>query len=356
MRLILAVIRTIHAWAGAALSLLLIVLGLTGALLVFKNDWIRLTVPEARAAVSPTPQMLGAAAEAAERSFGEHVHHIVFASQNLGVHQVFLHGERYAYLAGDGKTLAVWQGAGRPEEWVYELHHFLLAGDTGMRVAGFAALAAALLALTGLIVWTPAWRASRLRLWPRSARRGDLLATHRNIGLIFAIPILVFCLTGAGMIFYKTTATWLDKAFPGAEADNFFPPADPGKIDWPKALAGAQAAFPKARLRVAVWPAFAASPAEIRMKQPGEWTPDGQTKVLIDPFNSQVLGVIDPLKAGRGQQLNGAIYPIHTAAVGGRFYDAAAFLSGLAMAGLGVLGLWSFIVKPRRQKRSAATR
>ena len=36
----IGVLRTIHAWAGAILSLLLIVLGLTGSLLVFENDWI----------------------------------------------------------------------------------------------------------------------------------------------------------------------------------------------------------------------------------------------------------------------------------------------------------------------------
>ena len=44
----MGVLRTVHAWAGAILSLLLLVLGLTGTLLVFEDDWLRLTVPEAR--------------------------------------------------------------------------------------------------------------------------------------------------------------------------------------------------------------------------------------------------------------------------------------------------------------------
>ncbi len=353
MRLFLALVRTIHAWSGAALSLLLIVLGLTGSALVWKTDWLRLTVPQANLMVQPTPQVLAVAAEAAEKTYGEHVHHIVFASPHLGLHQVFLHGERYAYLAGDGHTVAVWRGTGRLEEWVYELHHFLLAGDNGMRLAGYAALAAAALVLTGLVVWAPVWRSSRLRFWPRSARRGDLLSTHRNLGLVFAIPVFVFCLTGGAMIFFKTTQSLLNKAFPGPAPEEFFPPADPGKIDWVKALTNAQAAFPKATLRVAIWPQFSSSPAEIRMKQPGEWTPDGATKVLIDPVNSQVLGVVDAQTLSRGRRLNGAIYPLHTAYVGGRAYDALAFASGLAMAALGALGLWSFIIKPRRRSRTA---
>ena len=45
-------IRLIHAWAGAILSLILAVLGLSGALLVFEDDWVRLTAGRDPAALS----------------------------------------------------------------------------------------------------------------------------------------------------------------------------------------------------------------------------------------------------------------------------------------------------------------
>lgn len=350
MRTLFALVRTIHAWAGAALSLVLIVLGLSGAALVFKADFIRASVPAARAQADTSPAALGAAAEAIEKTFGEHLHHVVFAGQGLGVNQVYLHGETYAYVAMNGDVAARWHGVGRPEEWVYELHHFLLSGDNGMKLAGFCALMAALLAITGLIAWLPFWRATRLRLWPKAARRGELTAAHRNIGLIFAIPVFVFCLTGGAIIFYKTSTQWLVKAFPGAEPEEFFPPANPGKIDWVKALSAAQAVYPKATIRAAVWPQFPAAAAEIRLKQPGEWTPDGATKVIIDPATSTVLGSVDALTVGKGYQLENGLYPVHAAKVGGRLYDAVAFLSGLALATLGVFGLWSFIIKPRKRR------
>lgn len=350
MRLFLGLVRTLHAWSGAALSLLLIVLGLTGALLVWSPDFLRLTIPEARQAASATPQALGAVAEAAEHAFGHPPKYMVFARPGQGLHQVFLHDEHFAYLAGDGHTVTTWQGAGRPEVWVYNLHHFLLAGETGMKVVGFAGLAALALILTGLIVWAPVWRASRLRVWPKSPRRPDLLATHRNIGLIFAIPVFAFCLTGSAMIFYQTAQKWLVKALPGPEAEEFFPPADEGDMDWPKALAAAQGAFPGARLRVIIWPSFPGARAQILMQQPAEWNPEGKTKVVINPRNSEILGVVDPQALARGTRLFDAFYPIHTATVGGRLYDVAATLCGLAMAGLGALGLWSFLIKPRRRK------
>jgi uncharacterized iron-regulated membrane protein len=351
----MALIRTLHAWAGAFLSLILVVLGVTGSLLVIKDDWIRLTLPEARAAASATPETLGRALDALEAAHPGHLHHVVFPSPQLGVHQVFFHGESYGYAAADGRLVAQWTGTGRVEAWVYELHHFLLSGETGMRVAGAVALAATLLAISGLVIWLPAWRNFGLRWWPRSGKRRDLIAAHRNLGVVFAIPVLVFCLTGGAIIFYQTTHAWLVALMPGPEAEEFFLPVDPGDIDWTRALAGAQAAFPKATLRMVIWPEGPWAPAVVRLKQPQEWETDGRTSVMIDPSTSRVIGSVDPQVLGRGQRLNDAIHPIHAARVGGRLYDAATFLSGLALATLGGLGLWSFLIKPRgRAKQKAA--
>ena len=142
MNLVLGIVRTVHAWSGAALSLLLIVLGLTGAVLVWTPAWLRVNFPEARQTAAMTPQALGAAAEAAEHGFEHPPMYMVFARPEAGLHNVFLHDNNHAYLSGDGRTVATWKGAGRPEVWVYELHHYLLAGETGMKVAGYAGLAA----------------------------------------------------------------------------------------------------------------------------------------------------------------------------------------------------------------------
>ncbi|WP_374570007.1 PepSY domain-containing protein [Phenylobacterium sp. J426] len=62
----MAVLRTLHAWAGAFLALLLVVLGLSGSLLVLRDPWVKLTTPEARMSVEASPQALGAAVQALE--------------------------------------------------------------------------------------------------------------------------------------------------------------------------------------------------------------------------------------------------------------------------------------------------
>ncbi|OYW88723.1 MAG: hypothetical protein B7Z22_01785 [Hyphomonas sp. 32-62-5] len=64
------VLRTAHAWAGAVLSLLIAVLGLSGSLLVFKKDYLRAVFPEARAPVSLAPSDLGPVLNGIEATYG----------------------------------------------------------------------------------------------------------------------------------------------------------------------------------------------------------------------------------------------------------------------------------------------
>lgn len=353
MRLALSLLRTIHAWAGAALSAILVVLGLSGSLLVFRASLIRAALPQARLAAETSPEAIGAALEEIERTHGAHLDHVILADDRLGVHRLFLHGNARAYADQSGGTLVQWEGPARIEDWLYELHHFLLAGENGMRLAGFAGLCACLLALTGLAVWVPTWRATRLRLWPRGRRRGEFLSVHRNIGVLFAVPVIGFCLTGGAMIFNQSTQKMLADIFPGPEPEEFFPPARAGDVDWPAALSVAKAAFPQAELRAIVWPRFEGDRAEVRMRQPQEWTPEGRTRVLINPETSELNGVIDAQALGRGRRIEAGLLPLHGAFVGGWAMDLLALASGLALSALGVFGLIAFLVKPRGRKVAA---
>lgn len=347
----MGVLRTIHAWAGAILSLLLIVLGLTGSLLVFENDWIALKHPEARAGFAADPAVLGAAAERLEADHPD-LRTVDFGGPQLGTHKLYLAKKDFGIAAPDGATLDRWTGPARVEAFVFDLHHHLLAGETGEIVGGVAALAAVLLVLTGLVVWVPAWRATRLRIWPRSARRADLVSSHRNLGLTAAVPILIFCLTGAGMVFNDQARALLA---PNAPEPPPPPVVGTGDIDWPAALAAAQARFPDATLRMAGWPAGPGKPASIRLKQPGEWHPNGRTAVLIDPATSGVVRVTNAQALTRGERALHAIYPVHAGAVGGWLYEWVTVLSGLALAALGFVGTWSFLIKPRRKARFAGS-
>lgn len=343
----MALLRTLHAWTGAILSLILIVVGLSGGVLVFRKDIIRLATPEARETAMLTPQAIGAVLEAVERSHPGAARTFVASGPDFGLHQVY-RTDGSSLLSQRGDEVA--SGAVEATEALLDLHKELLAGETGRLVVGLSGIAAVLLVLSGLGIWAPTWRTFRARLWPRSIRRGDLVSTHRNLGVLFAIPIVLFCATGAVIVFSGITGKVLARVLPAAVAAPKVSGAGVGDIDWPRALAAAQTRAPDGRLSLVFWPAWPGAPAVVRLAQPGDWRGADHAIVLIDPATSGVLFAADQESVSLGAGVQSAFDPLHAASIGGRPYDLLALVSSLALTGLGVLGLWSFLIKPRRRR------
>jgi uncharacterized iron-regulated membrane protein len=339
-----------HAWSGAVLALLLVVLGLSGTLLVFKDDYLRASFPEARAGIEPTPDNLAIVAERAGAVYGERLVSAVFGTPEMGLTRLYLTNGDAAYLGPDGATVAVWSGTGRPEAWLFDLHHHLLAGDTGELVAGIAGLAAVLLTITGLVAIWPARRAIGARIWPRSARRGDMLAAHRNLGLVAALPVALLCLTGSAMVFSVEARALLTgfRSSGDAVAGTAPPPWQAASdIDWSAGLAAAQAQFPQATIRIARWPSDTSPAISLRLRQRAEWHPNGRTYVLVDGAASQTRIEADSEAHPLGLRIYNALYPLHSSHLGrglpGRIYDLFSALAGLALTALGLVGLWAFL-------------
>src|SRR5450830_1892009 len=97
-------IRTLHAWAGTALSILAVVLGLTGSLLVFEDDWIRATVPAARAEIDLDAARLGAALDRLEAA-EPRLTSVVLPGGAVGVHRLYLAEDGFGYADPDGKVV-----------------------------------------------------------------------------------------------------------------------------------------------------------------------------------------------------------------------------------------------------------
>ena len=366
------ILRRVHRWAGAFVSLVLVILGLSGTLLVFKDDWLRASLPGAAVPVTADPAMAADAALAAERVFGAGaVRSIVLAHPGLGLHTVALADGSGAYLAPGGAVVDRWTGNGRPEAWLFDLHHRLLSGETGEVVVGATGLALVVLALTGLVITLPLRPGQLLALWPATRTRRDLLAAHRGLGLVLAGPLLVFALSGAAMVFdgparalagllggpaTPVTPPVLPPVLPPGLPPGPAPARDTGSTatDWRAALTTAQALHPRAQLRVLVWPG-AGRPLQIRLRGPDEWHPNGRTTVWLEPGSDRVLASRAAAAAPLGEQWYNALYPIHAArlgsGIGARAVDFAWAGAGLGLAASGLFGLWAFLVRPQRNPR-----
>lgn len=345
---VLSLLRKLHAWAGLLLCLLLVPIALSGASLVFKPQWLRASVPGAEA-VAPIGVADAARAMTDARVAFPEARSVTFAGPEIGLHQVST-PRGGGYLALDGsQPVRTWGRNERVVDWLFDLHHHLLIGETGELITGWLGVLATSMVLTGVIIWFPAWRNFTLRVVPARASLGSWLAAHRNLGVLAAPVILVIAVTGAAMALD-------DASYRILGFERLTPPvAGTGEINWSQVLAQAQSRFPDAELRVASWPRRDGQTAVIRLRQPGEWHNNGRTYVHIDPATSAVVAVEDVLTGPPGARVFATFWPLHASKVGGLPWKIATFLGGIALATLAIYGAESYRRKlfPERRKRQA---
>ncbi|HYE52867.1 MAG TPA: PepSY-associated TM helix domain-containing protein [Azospirillaceae bacterium] len=349
-----------HAWAGLVLSVWLALLGATGTLLAFRDDWVRAAVPEA-AAPPPeqTPEGLAARTRAAEAAFGSGaVRRVLFAGGRIGVDQVYLNDGGGAYLdPRTGAVLSRWEEHGRAVDILFELHHRLLLGEAGRQPVGILGLALVLLTLAGLFLAPASWRSFRGRVWPANGRRAALLAAHRDLGLIAAPFLILMALSGAALCFpqsFRAVAAWLSGPLPGPAATRPEGPPPPA-IPWEAVFRAARDAFPDAAARMANWPTASSPGVELRLRRAAEWHPNGRTTLRADPRDGRELARFDALSAPPAFRALLEAYAVHSARVGGRPWQAAVALSGVALALLSGYGALAFVRRLRNRPGTRGT-
>lgn len=344
----------LHRWTGGIVGLALALLGLSGAVLVWKDQWIAL--PHAGAPAQTAPEALARAVEAATAQ-GE-LSRITFAGETLGLHQAIYADQSGAYFGPQAQEVARWATQWeRPELWLFDFHHHLFVGDTGETIAGVLGLIGLLFVITGAILWWRTRKTFKLRAWPARMTRPAIVRHHRDLGVIAAPLLLLSMATGALMIFAPIAevvlAPWGSLEKPaGPELP---PAADVGpQTDWQAIFATAEARFPEAAPRRLHLPAEPGDPVVLRMRQPFEWTPNGRTYLRFDPAGARLLSVDDPAQGTTAQAAQEKFYPLHAAKVGGWPWKLAITFSGLVLALLGTLAVWTFWF--RRPKSPLATR
>jgi uncharacterized iron-regulated membrane protein len=114
------------------------------------------------------------------------------------------------------------------------------------------------------------------------------------------------------------------------------------RLDWAAVIRTAQARFPEAQFRILSLPRKDNGLINIRMKQPAEWLPNGRTTLFFAADTGRLVEARDALAQPAPVQRFNMLYPIHAGKVGGLLYRLLLTLSGLVLAMLGSLTLWSF--------------
>ncbi len=350
-------LRQVHLYIGVGLSLLLLVLAVTGSALVLKKPYWRAVYPELRA---PAPDLgpadHAAAAARASAYFGDALRSVKLPEPGVPAYHLYLEDGEAFLSATDHAVIDEWGARDRPMAFLFDLHAHLMAGDAGHTIGGVAGILGALLAITGVILWWPSRRRFSLRtLWPRDLTRRLLLISHRDLGTLTAPILILLLLTGSGMVFHAEARALLNGVFGDAVAaepapltPSPVPAAAPSAPTVPTIFARALEVFPDARLVFYYPPADPSAAHGFRLRRPCELHPNGRSYVHVDPAGG-VLRSVDACAAAPGDRATHAIYPLHAGMVGSTAYTVLTFIGGVALALISATGAGAYLLQLSRQ-------
>lgn len=346
-------LKTLHLWLGLSLGLVLALVTLAGSVLLWEQPLLRAGHPELVARALPdlatqgrSLQLILASAE------GRKARGFSVPDAELPVWEAMERGGDRSYFdASTGELLLHRTKTRDGLLTLLDWHTHLLSGPVGETVLGVVACTGLFMLFSGVWLYWPGRQRALRHLKPHAnppvLRWASL---HRFVG-VAALPLLIVMIgTGTTMAYRGAVRSGLASAF-GEPSPARAPKTAPSHaaIDWPAVLAAAQAAAPDAQLTRLTMPSKDNGTLVLRIRRPGEWNLAGRSSLWMDPATATVLGGDDATRLGPGGRLANALFPIHSAAVGGLAWRIVACITGTLPMFLLVTGFLFWRARKRRR-------
>ena len=353
-------ILKVHLVLSLAAGAVLVLAGLTGSALVFREEIDRALDPSVHQAPRPAhgnsaKASLAAVLERVRRAHPEHrPMYVRMPRVEGGSYEFWIDAPDGRLVYADPYTGGV-LGSRVPGEtltgWLHDLHVELLLGEAGHTVQGVAGLALVALTVTGALLWWPGVRhlGRGFRVSWRAPWKRVNYDLHKAVGAVGAPLLFVAGLTGAALVFHEAARWALDGITASPPAPK--PPAStprgsgtdhlaPADID--AAIAAAAAVLPRARTTWVYLPEAEDDAFTIRLKLPEEAHPNGSNFVYVDRYSGRVLRADLTPQQSAGARAFNLLYPSHTGVVWGlpgRLLGALAGVLPLVLLTTGLI-LW----------------
>ncbi len=300
------VLFQVHLWTGLIVGLYIIVVGLTGSILVFKDELAAISYPRLMRAAKVDESQWPSLAVVIENARAAHPKFALVSAYEPGVFGdtflAYMEGpaEQWLYVfadPADGHILGSFDLKSSWLFWVVDLHVRLLAGQVGFIVNGIGAGFLVLLCLTGLILWWPgirhwkrAFKVDFNRKWKRI--NFDL---HSAVGFWILALIFLWAMSGVYFVWPKQVEAFIGKfssVADGVEPEVKVSPAVPGRsAALTELLAQAQAASPRSQLAGIVLPQDAKSPIKVFMGRRTRQDFSLMDHVYFDPSTGKQVAI-----------------------------------------------------------------
>ncbi|MDE2366357.1 MAG: PepSY domain-containing protein [Betaproteobacteria bacterium] len=358
------VIFSFHLYAGLAAGLFLVLSGLTGSMIVFREEIEELMHPELLQTVARNERVpVQAVLDAVKQAYPQD--RLLFMRMPRTPRQTYMLKMNDAYglfIYADPYSGAL-LGAHRQEDtfmgWIALMHTELLIGERGKTILGVGALLLICMSITGLYLW-----------WPPSAKRSKILRgfridwpapwkkvifdTHRAIGVYTILFLLIVAFTGVSLVFNKTVIelTNLLTASPPRPAPPLskLPETAKSSISLDELLQEADRMLPGHT----TWINFPQTPQAalvVRKKMADELHPNGRSFIYFDQYTGEALRVENASATPLGTRVYNTFYPVHTGVIGGLFTRVLQAVIGFSPL---VLLITGYVMWRNRDKAKAS--
>lgn len=351
-----AILLKTHLVLGLLSALLLIILGLTGAVIAFENDIEHWVNPSAWYVDSKSkPIEIQALVEAIEKQTAPAAARVVtirFPRQdNLAYWTLLSDGSVATVNPATGAILSRSTKPSRTSEWIGALHqiHLRLAPNPratpgwaaiGKVIVSYAGLCLVLLVPTGIVLW---WRGKRAKLRWQGPWQRFTYEAHQVVGIYSALFLLLASFTGVLIGFdwgektiYAVTGSERPKR--GSLPQVPTPPEAAVALPAGKLLDIARSALPGFTIAALNRPRNAGQPAVVEMRSE-ETSEAVHSSVVINPFSGAVLEVHNFLTDSPGYRMIRFNRSLHTGDVLGTPTHILMSLSSLLLVGMAISGV-----------------
>jgi uncharacterized iron-regulated membrane protein len=380
-----------HLWFGLVLAVYSVVIGLSGAALVFKEQIEKTAEPEIYRASAGQQQV--SLQQAIQRIEADRPGWRVTGMKDFDQHTIAvtaLMGRKGAPPNANYRAVLFDPNTGRVVRdrmrfdgtlgWLSNLHFYLLSGKTGLLISGWMAVGLLVLSLTGIVLWWPGVKRSigamMLRIHHSPHRNGTNWKrfnwdAHSVIGFWSCAALIVVTFTGLYFCFPKAIGNVTVLATGGslkvAEQQAEAPDRKPSSSSLPimtvdQAVDAARRALPSGApagyLSVPYRPGAAYSvTGYYRDSLPYSEL----VRVSLDPRTGEVLGYSDTTKQMRGLRVIQYFFAVHFGSFGGHGWLGVLVrclwvLLGIAPAVLAVTGVvmyWNRKLRPLAKRLMA---
>jgi vanillate O-demethylase ferredoxin subunit len=354
----------LHRWIGLGVGALLLVQGLTGAAMVFRDE-LNHTVHHSALTVVPAGptvrvQKLLDDVRALHPTLNVlRIEYPKRADEAFWFRMEAPGGGAIRYVSVDPYRGTITRDAPLiqwPAHWLFELHQELLLGPAGENIVGVEAVALLALAILGPLLWWPGRR--RLQsgfsvTFGAGGYRGtrDL---HRVGGVLVALVLITTACTGILVVWRTEVQDVAAKVMPMAirpapkVAKRAGVPLRP--VD--EFVASAHAKYGESMVKSVRFPGGHGRVIAVYLQAAGTVRPRATDQIWFDGYSGAQIGSYEAATLPAGTTFLDWMLPVHTGQALGFGGRLLFFVGGLGLAGLGVTGFVQWLLRRRLERHS----